>query len=127
MSGRPSHHAQQGLVHGSALVGAAQGITTSAGVGVFPDQSVFGQYDRTSRDHGWVGATIALDRARPFQHRGGQRRPELPVVRFIRPVEPSYQRSDSNQALSNGLESGVVNGNLVSLSVTAFYPVRGDL
>lgn len=117
----------------SALLGVTQGITPSAGVaGVSQTLSVFLRYQQQfTRDlSGWVGTNYARFDASPttFSVLVANVGLSYQVWRYLSAgLSYSYQRSDSNQAVSNVLESGIVDGNLVSLYLSASYPWQTDL
>lgn len=113
---------------GSISVGAAQTITTSAGVaGVSQTRGVFGQYQMqlTERLSGQVGVHYShfdtdTTQFQVLQVSAGL---SMPLGRYFSAgLTYSYRFRDSSRATAS-LQKGSVDGNVVSISVTASYPL----
>jgi hypothetical protein len=118
--------------HASALVGAAQGATSSAGVGgVSQTTSVFMYYQQqfTENLNGWAGANFAhYDTSPSFNVLIANVGLSYPLWRYLSAgLTYTYQRSDATVTQSNTVQTGVVDSNIVLLYLTAYYPVQGSL
>jgi len=117
---------------GSLLLGAAQGATSSAGVGgVSQTTSAFMYYQQQLLENlnGWAGASFShYDTSPSFNALVANVGLSYPLWRYLNAgLTYTYQRSDATVSQSNTVQTGAVDSNIVLLYLTAYYPVQGSL
>jgi len=117
---------------GSLLLGAAQGATSSAGVGgVSQTTSAFLYYQQQLLENlnGWAGASFShYDTSPSFNALVANVGLSYPLWRYLNAgLTYTYQRSDATVSQSNTVQTGAVDSNIVLLYLTAYYPVQGSL